>query len=244
MNLNLIVEKVTPYIVMIETPSGQGTGFLYLYNQNRKFCCIATALHVIEDSNEWQQPIRIRHLSSGTQLFLKEDDRIIYTSRRTDSAVILFPHGELELPEEVIPLLPSERPLGIGTEVGWLGYPYMAPSTLCFFSGNISARVEPSRAYMIDGVAINGVSGGPVIFSNETDGVQIVGIVSAYKANKATGGTLPGLLISQDVSHFHAVIKHVKSIDEAASQEKEIDQKPQELQERQEAASAQDAPAA
>lgn len=195
-------------------------------NQNRHYCCIATALHVVAEANEWQQPIRIRHLSSNTQLFLKEGDRVIYTSPETDSAVILFPHSELKLPEEIIPLLPSEKPLGIGAEVGWLGFPYMAPSTLCFFSGNISAR--DGRTYLIDGVAINGVSGGPVIYSTETDGVQIVGIVSAYQANKATGGTLPGLLISQDVSHFHDIIKFIKSIDDAESQKKEISEKPSE----------------
>lgn len=136
--------------------------------------------------------------------------------------MILFPHSELKLPEDVIPLLPSDRPLGIGAEVGWLGYPYMAASTLCFFSGNISARND--RSYFIDGVAINGVSGGPVIYSTEAEGVQIVGIVSAYHANQATGGTLPGLLISQDVSHFHDVNKFIKSIDDAEAQKKKGDE--------------------
>lgn len=224
MNWNLIVEKVAPYIVKIETPSGHGTGFLYLYNQNRNFCCIATALHVIDEANDWQQPIRIHHLSSKTQTFLKEDSRLIYTSPRTDSAVILFPHSDLKLPEELIPLLPSDRPLRVGDEVGWLGYPYMEPYTLCFFSGNVSARKDNDRSYLIDGVAINGVSGGPVIFPHATDGVQIVGIVSAYQANKATGGSLPGLLVSQDVSHFHDVSSYVKSLDEAASQKKEMEE--------------------
>jgi hypothetical protein len=112
--------------------------------------------------------------------------------------------------------------LDIGFEVGWLGYPYIEPYVLCFFSGCISARREERKAYLIDGVSINGVSGGPVFYSNEADGVKIVGIVSAYKANRATGSALPGLLIAQDVSHFHGVIKHVKSMDEARKKKQEL----------------------
>lgn len=105
--------------------------------------------------------------------------------------------------------------IDIGAEVGWLGFPAIASSTLCFFSGNISARQEFRNAYLIDGVAINGVSGGPVLHLTETDGVQIVGVVSAYSANRATGEALPGLAVAQDVSHFHDVANHIHSIDEA-----------------------------
>jgi hypothetical protein len=88
--------------------------------------------------------------------------------------------------------------LPIGAEVGWLGFPAIAQYTLCFFSGNVSAWQEWRNAYLIDGVAINGVSGGPVIYSTPTDGVQIVGCISAYRANRATGEALPGLSIAQD----------------------------------------------
>lgn len=213
MNWNAIVEKVAPYVVKIETPTGHGTGFLCLYNQDKSLLGIATARHVVSYADEWQQPIRINHFPSGTTKFMKEDDRTILSDPETDSAVILFPLGELNLPKELIPLLPSSAALDIGTEIGWLGYPAMASSTLCFFSGNVSARREHS--YLIDGVAINGVSGGPVIYSNDIDGVQFVGTVSAYMSNRATGDTLPGLAIAQDVSHFHDMISFIKSLDEA-----------------------------
>lgn len=78
-------------------------------------------------------------------------------------------------------------------------------------------------AYLIDGVAINGVSGGPVMYGTETDGIQIVGTVSAYQANRVTGETLPGLLIAQDVSHFHTVASTVQSLDEASKKKAEIE---------------------
>jgi hypothetical protein len=113
--------------------------------------------------------------------------------------------------------------IDIGAEVGWLGFPAIAPHTLCFFSGNISAHQEFRNAYLIDGVAINGVSGGPVLYLTETDGVQIVGIVSADSANRATGEALPGLPIAQDVSHFHDVANHVHSIDEANRKKAEFE---------------------
>jgi hypothetical protein len=129
--------------------------------------------------------------------------------------VILFEPGELQLPEDTIPLIPISNPLAIGTEVGWLGFPALASSTLCFFSGKISARQEWRHAYLVDGVAINGVSGGPVMYSTATEGVQIVGTISAYVSNRATGDALPGLSIARDVSHFHDTINLLKSLDEA-----------------------------
>jgi len=74
---------------------------------------------------------------------------------------------------------------------------------------------------LIDGVAINGVSGGPVVYSTEADGVSIVGVMSAYHVNRIRGDALPGLSIAQDVSHFHSIIKHMKSIDEARKKKEE-----------------------
>lgn len=146
---------------------------------------------------------------------------------------ILFEVGQLQLPETPKPLLPTDRILSIGAEVGWLGFPAIAPHTLCFFSGNISAWQEFSRTYLIDGVAINGVSGGPVLYSSQAAGVQIVGTISAYRANPVSGGTLPGLAFVQDVSHFHDVALRVRSIDEANRKKQELEQS-QEVSARQE----------
>jgi hypothetical protein len=224
MSWNAIVEKVTPYVIKIETPRGHGTGFLCLYSRDRSFYGIATARHVITYADEWQQPIRLHHFPSGTSVFLKEDDRAIWSDINTDSALILSQPSDLKLPEEPIPLLPTTVPLAIGTEVGWLGFPALASSTLCFFSGNISARQEMRHAYLIDGVAINGVSGGPVVYSTDTDGVQIVGTISAYISNKATGDTLPGLSIARDLSHFHDSISQLRSLDEAKEKKQSPEQ--------------------
>ncbi|MBM4135549.1 MAG: trypsin-like peptidase domain-containing protein [Nitrospira sp.] len=162
MDWNEIVAKVKPYIVKIETPGGSGTGFLCLYNKNKQWCGIATTLHVVEHADEWQEPIKIIHQASPL-FFLKEADRVILSDWKTDSAIIFFPKPEkAKLPDVLIPLRPLDKSLNIGSEVGWLGFPYIEPYTLCFFSGYISARREDRKAYLIDGVSINGVSGGPV----------------------------------------------------------------------------------
>jgi hypothetical protein len=223
MNWDNIVQKVSPYIVKIETPSGNGTGFLCAFNETRTFCGIATALHVVSDADEWQQPIKIHSHDFKHHIFLKEPERVIFTDWKTDSAVILLAASELNFPETLIPLRPVDAPISIGVEVGWLGYPGIEPWTLCFFSGSVSARREDRSAYLIDGVAINGVSGGPVIFSSDTNGAEFVGVVSAYHANRQRGDALPGLLVAQDVSHFHSVIQEIRSRDEAQKKRAQLE---------------------
>lgn len=222
MNWNQIVAKISPYIVKIETPTSSGTGFLCFYNESKTLCGISTALYVIDYAEEWQQPIRIIHYDSKHSKLLKESDRFIYSNWKTDSAIIIFPKSDFPFPEEVIKLLPVENPITIGSEVGWLGFPGIDPYTLCFFSGNISARKENRKAYLIDGVAINGVSGGPVIYTSGTEGIQIVGIITAYQANVQRGDALPGLSIAQDVSYFHEVIQEIKTLDEAKKKKQEM----------------------
>lgn len=224
MNWEQVVQKVTPYIFKIETPTGHGTGFLCVYNDTNTFCGIATALHVVDYANKWKQPIRLTHHASSEVIFLKDTEYVVIPDYETDSAVILLENPSFELPSELIELLPLGTPLSIGNEVSWLGFPSIEPYTLCFFSGNVSAWQDLRKAYLIDGVAINGVSGGPVTYLHSTDGVKIVGIVSAYRANRAAGDSLPGLLYAQDVSHFHGVIHRIHSLDDANKKKQEIEQ--------------------
>jgi len=214
MNWEACVEKVGPYVVKIDTPTGSGSGFLFAFNEGKILCGIATALHVVDDTETWQQPLKINSYLFHKTAFLREPNRSILKDQETDSAVILFERSQLDLPEDLIPLRPIESPISIGAEVGWLGFPAIAPYTLCFFSGSVSAR-QDSKRYLIDGVAINGVSGGPVFLWDDAGQVQFVGVVSAYRANRAAGEALPGLLVAQDVSHFHSVLAHLKTLDEA-----------------------------
>jgi hypothetical protein len=213
MNWENAVAKVSPYIVKIETPSGNGTGFL-CFRRDKTWGGIATAHHVVADADKWQQPIKIYRNDFAKSTFITEKERYIWNAENLDSSVILFDPSKLELPETLIQLRPKEKPISIGSEVGWLGFPAIEPYTLCFFSGSISARRDDNSAYLIDGVAINGVSGGPVIYLDPTDGVQFVGAVSAYRINRQSGEALPGLLVAQDVSHANFVVEKIRSFEE------------------------------
>lgn len=112
----------------------------------------------------------------------------------------------------------------MGVEVAWLDYPSVAPQSLCFFSGNISAPqfAENTTNYFIDGVAINGVSGGPVfLLDDDSNEPLIIGAISAYVPNVATGKTLPGLAFAQGLAYFHDTIARIKSLDEAREQQQQ-----------------------
>lgn len=214
MNWEASINIVREHVVRIETPTGYGTGFLAFYNHDATWCGIATAAHV----DEWQQPIRVRNEASTGAKFLNATDRVIFIDHSTDSAIVLFVKGDFKLPEIPIGLMPPGQPDSIGIDVGWLGFPNIEPNTLCFFAGTLSARQEARKAYLIDGVAINGVSGGPVFHCPSPDAVQIIGCVSAYHANRATGEALPGLLRAQDVSHFRGIAETIRNIDEGNKQ--------------------------
>lgn len=230
MNWDRAIETIRPHVVKIETPSGYGTGFLSIYNQSGSLCGFATAAHVVDHADEWDEPIRISHAASGATRFLKSGDRVFYVNRRTDSAIVLFLKGDLVLPERPIDLLPVDGSCGIGSDVGWLGYPSLEPDTLCFFAGTVSAHQPDRQAYLIDGVAINGVSGGPVFHCTSSSEVQIIGSVTSYHPNRAAGQTLPGLLRAQDVSYFRDVAQHIRDIDEANAKKRAIEAQQEETQ--------------
>jgi hypothetical protein len=74
--------------------------------------------------------------------------------------------------------------------------------------------------YFVDGVAINGVSGGPTFAINQDNKVQIIGLVSAYVPNRATGAQLPGFCVVRDILPLYQTIKTLQSFEEAKKQEK------------------------
>ena len=148
-------------------------------------------------------------------MLVRQDQRAIFSNATLDTAVIVFETGTIQPPEGSLAFIPEEKYLRVGNEVGWLGFPAITPS-LCFFSGRISAWREDEKAYLIDGVAINGVSGG-VVFSLGVDEPSVVGVVSAYVPNRATGEVLPGLAIARDVSYLHQQATNFASLDEARS---------------------------
>lgn len=211
------IEGISSFVVRISTPQVSGTGFLVSHSTVEPVCGIATAAHVIQHAHYWEEPIRIDHLASGKSLMLHHNERAILTEGH-DTAAIVFHKGDMPLLDSPPKLVPEGRSLKVGIEVGWLGFPAISPLNLCFFSGRTSCFLPQEHAYLVDGVAINGVSGGPTFFISGNE-FLIVGVVSAYIANRATGEALPGLSVVRDVTQYQELIKRFKSMDEAKSKE-------------------------
>jgi len=217
-------EKIIPHVVRIETPDGTGTGFLFAYNKTRKITAIATALHVVERANRWRQPIRLIHAGSNEELFLTYDERAIWSYPKRDAAALTFATNDsFGFPEDAFTLIEEKMRMRIGSEVGWAGYPGIVLPNLCFFRGAVSAFLESIEdkfgTYLIDGVAINGVSGGPVFWGIPGMDPQLVGILSAYIPNPVGAQTLPGLAVAQDIAPLYATINAFKTFDEAKAAE-------------------------
>lgn len=182
---------------------------------------IATAAHVVDDAHFWEEPIRITHETSKTSTMLRQNGRAIFLDSKRDSALILFSNKDIPFPPERLKLAPQGKYLRVGIDIGWLGYPAIPSASLCFFGGRVSARLEDSDAYLIDGVAINGVSGGPAfhVADKMTGEVWVMGLVSAYVPNRATGETLPGLSVVRNVEHFHKLANEFASLEQAKESE-------------------------
>lgn len=212
-------EYVRPYVFKIATPRGSGTGFLVSLSTKTDLIAIATAAHVIDSAHYWEEPIRIDHAGDGGSMFIREADRAILIDEQKDSAAIVIARGHLDLPTVSLQLETEGKHLKVGNEIGWLGFPAIPGAELCFFTGTTSAWVSKEHAYLVDGVAINGVSGGPAFQMGANNQITLVGLVSAYAPNRATGETLPGLSIIRDVSQFHEVARRLKNLDEAKAKE-------------------------
>jgi hypothetical protein len=213
--------KIVPYVVRIETQHGTGTGFFFAYNPAGTLAAIATAAHVIEEAHEWKQPIRLIHGESGTVSFVDEGNRVIFIDKKRDAATILVKKNSLPFPEKGLQLMDPTKYKSVGVELGWIGFPSVAYPNLCFFSGRTSCFLFSEDCYLIDGVAINGVSGGPVFFEKDEQ-PEIVGIISAYISNRA--GNTPGLLRAQDITPYADVLKTLQSLHDAKQKEKTLDE--------------------
>ncbi len=212
------IDRLNPFIFRISTPDGSGTGWLVSQSNATPLCVIATAGHVIAHAHYWEEPIRLTHHSSGETSLLRAGDRAINIDHNSDTAAITFDRGAIVLPEAPLPLIELDYHLKPGVEIGWLGFPAIPGANLCFFSGRTSAYLQETNSYLVDGVAINGVSGGPA-FQQIDDKPELIGVVSAYIPNMATGTVLPGVAVVRDVNRFHDFANRLRTLDEAQAQQ-------------------------
>lgn len=211
---------IKPYVYKIFTPHGSGTGFQLSYAQNKQLVGIATAWHVVDHAHNWEEPIKLVHYKTDDTRIIRAADRVIFAYPETDLAFILLTVGDLPVNTKDLEMIAPGRRVKQGVHMGWCGFPVVAPNDLCFFTGHMSSWLSNQKSYLVDGVAINGVSGGPA-FTSTSGGPRICGVVSAYVPNRATGEALPGVCVIRDVSPYQDALKAVSSLEEAAEKAKE-----------------------
>ena len=82
------------------------------------------------------------------------------------------------------------------------------------------AWLQEELAYLVDGVAINGVSGGPAFFFlQEGTVLSLMGLALSVIPNRATGDVLPGLAVARHIFPFHDLIERFRSQEEAKQEE-------------------------
>lgn len=214
-------DRIKPYLFRVDTESGFGTGFLFAFNKDHSIAAVATASHVVEHDHAWSKPIKLGHYDTRDVVSFTADSRVIWVDSVKDAATILIRSDKFNLPPAVLPIIDTTKYIRVGVEVGWVGFPTICAHELCFFSGNISTFLPEECCYLIDGVAINGVSGGPVFSELDDSTPEIVGVVSAYMPNRREQEISPGLLRAQDVTSYVEHIQRIKTFDEAKEKEKE-----------------------
>ncbi len=225
------LKSIIPYIFRISTPYGSGTGFQILYSQAEGFCGIATAYHIIKRAYEWEENIKITHHSSNKTIVLRKGDRAIFLYPEKDLAFILFRKNELPIETSEPTLIDSSKAARQGVEIAWCGFPAIAPpAELCLFVGHVSCFLQKQDSYLVDGVAINGVSGGPAFYiGTETGDSKICGVITAYMPNRATGEILPGLCIVRPVEPYQDTFKNIRSFLDAQQKAKEQQKEAQKI---------------
>lgn len=208
------LDLVRNHVVRIETPTGFGTGFLC--SRQGDVVGIVTAYHVIQHADYWQEPIKLHTADSSASRLLSVAERIIASFKEIDLAIINTNARDFPLPDKPLLLMSGAKKFREGVEVGWCGFPATYPSTLGFFTGRISAWVDTELSYLVDGVAINGVSGGPAFLPIIMKGNTLVlGVVSAYIPNRATGEALPGVSVIRSVNIVGEIVqKAAKKVQE------------------------------
>lgn len=225
-------------VLKIATPKGHGSGFhIGKFGIGNKLCAIATALHVISHAHEWEEPIKLIQSTTGKEVILHKEDRVIFLFKE-DLAVIIFNEAvfnsgnNFQLPVEKAQYVPSDRGfVAEGVDIGWFGYPNIKNDKICFFHGYVSAYLKEARSYLIDGVAINGVSGGPAFLVDDSSNAPVLlGVMTAYVANRATGETLPGLSMITSIEPAESTIKMLTDLPTAVEQAKKQEEKVAEAQ--------------
>ena len=192
-----VITQIEPLVYQVHAGKALGTAFAVSVTgpaDGGHHTMFATAWHVIKDIVQTTDPLELIR-SDGTPLSkLTTGPVAVYPvgPPECDTALICAPTREPLVEPSALLAMPLETMLPRGADVGWLGFPGLVYPELCFFRGVVSGYSERPPIYLIDGVAINGVSGG---LAFDRTGL-LIGLVSAYVPNQVDERrTLPGLMI-------------------------------------------------
>lgn len=163
--------------------------------------CVLTALHVIEKAHITGATIVIERADKKLSITLPSLARSVFVAENRDQAIICF-NGPLDFESlHELTFLSKNIHYNPGVELGWLGFPVIeiAKDVPCFLSGRVSAYLEDKEAYLIDGVSIHGLSGGPVFYCDNTK-VVVAGIVTNYFPNEVNNQAWPGLAMFRTIN--------------------------------------------
>ncbi|MBN1764150.1 MAG: trypsin-like peptidase domain-containing protein [Sedimentisphaerales bacterium] len=199
-----IVDLAEKIVFQVVTESCSGTCFAVSLGAESgskyKYICFVTAWHVIEDIDKSKDKLTLISSDRKTVIDAKPGyyDLFSLGPNIFDTALFIIKSSEIIVKqEELLPMLGYQWIMPRGAQISWVGFPGIVKTDLCFFSGHVSGYINEPPTYLIDGVAINGVSGGPA-FDNRA---HIIGLVSAYIPNKVDETTtLPGLMALVPIS--------------------------------------------
>jgi len=190
------------WVVKVELNNSFGTGILMAQREfkGKNEIAIATAYHVIKNTKS--DFIKITHYSTQKKETYQTNKSLFLHNLERDLCLMILEKRNFILPtEEELLIMQDDKILVPGVQIGWCGFPGIIENNLCFFSGHISSILKNSGDYLVDGTAINGVSGGPAFFKDQNKAV-LIGIVTNYIPNLATGLTLPGLSLIRCINPY------------------------------------------
>lgn len=166
-----VVERFGNYTFRIYTDSAMGTGFLVMVGSAMgHIAALATAWHVVKKA-ETGTSLRICNRNDNeVARSLGGNMAVMEVENGLDSALVVIKTKAEIFPQDLLlPQLPAD--------VGWMSYPGTVEPELCFFHSHIAGTLKKPPIYFVDGVATNGVSGGPVF----DDQRHLTGLVSARR---------------------------------------------------------------
>ena len=198
MSWDKVVSRAEPIVFQLLAGHSAGTCFAVSIgtspDSHSLYYMFATAFHVVKDITLSKEPIYMLAADGKTVCEAEVGCYMIIPlgSEVFDTALIMVKSSEQIITQNnLLPMFSHESQMPRGAEIGIVGFPGIVKGEFCFFKGTVSGFLSNPPTYLLDAVAINGVSGGPALDNH----AQIIGLVSSYIPNRVNQyTTLPGLV--------------------------------------------------